>query len=583
MGKGTDKLYITQSEWSSTDSHGASRGAQSGGSKADASFRRLPFNYCALSLQPYEHPVCTPAGTTFDLLNILPWLKKHGTNPVDGSPLDAKDLIKMNMAKNTDEEYWDPISSKIFTNNTHIVVIKPSGNVYAFETVDKFNIKAKFWRDLQTDEQFTRKDVITIQDPQNLASRDMSLFKYLKEGTSTLTDEQEAERANPLNNINLGNMGSNAKVLAAKEAVAKAREARAIAAAAAGGAGGSSKAAAKSTGGSSASAGKAAASASKAAVPYNAAKHTTGKAAASFTSTGMSVHTGAERALLTEEEYMLKPKVVKIKGYARISTNLGNLNVELHTEWAPKAVYNFVKLAEKGYYNGTVFHRNIKSFMIQGGDPTGTGRGGASYWGKNFDDELQGPHTHDARGVLSMANKGKNTNSSQFFIIYRPQAHLDRKHTVFGQVVGGTDVLDRMETAPTDSSDRPTREIKIEEVVVFVNPFEEFQKARVQKEEDEKTAEEVKRAGGTEDDKTTWTGKRLRTAGEGKGSGSGSGSGGGGVGVGKYLAAARAAAAEEEDEIVEVVEEEEDEMSYYQEPVKKKAKSKGGFGNFDNW
>ncbi|EGX53839.1 hypothetical protein AOL_s00004g498 [Orbilia oligospora ATCC 24927] len=572
MGKGTDKLYITQSEWSSTDSHGASRGARTGKSD-DATFRRLPFNYCALSLQPYEHPVCTATGVVFDLINILPWLKKHGTNPVDGSKLESKDLIKMHMSKNTDDEYWDPIASKIFTNNTHIVVIKTSGNVYAYETVEKFNIKAKFWRDLQTDEEFTRKDVITIQDPQNLAGRDMSNFKYLKDGTSTLTDEQEAERANPLNDINLGNIGSSAKVLAAKAAVAKAREARAVQQAQ-----GQSKAGSSGTSGSK---GKAVASMpAKPAMPYNAAKHTTGKAAASFTSTGVSVHTAADRALLTEEEFMLKPKVVKIKGYARVSTNLGNLNVELHTEWAPKAVYNFIKLAEKGYYNDTVFHRNIRNFMIQGGDPTGTGRGGTSYWGKNFDDEVQGPHTHDARGVLSMANKGKNTNGSQFYILYRPQAHLDRKHTVFGKVVGGLDVLDRMETTPVDSSDRPTKEIKIEEIVVFVNPFEEFQRERIQKEEDEKTAEEVKRAGGTEDDKTTWTGKRLRTAGDGQSGKSGTG----GLGVGKYLAAAKASASKaavEEDEIVEVIED--DDTSYYQEPIRKKVKGSGGFGNFDNW
>jgi len=151
----------------------------------------------------------------------------------------------------------------------------------------------------------------------------------------------------------------------------------------------------------------------KAPAPYNAAIHTTGKAAASFTSTSFTPHTGAERAILSEEDYMLKPKRVKVKGYARIATNLGNLNVELSPEFAPKAVYNFVKLAQKGYYNGVSFHRNIRNFMIQGGDPTGTGRGGTSYWGKNFNDELEGPLKHDAKGVLAMANKGKNTNSSQ--------------------------------------------------------------------------------------------------------------------------------------------------------------------------
>ena len=114
---------------------------------------------------------------------------------------------------------------------------------------------------------------------------------------------------------------------------------------------------------------------------------------------------------------MLKPKRVKNKGYARIQTSLGDVNVELQTEYAPRAVWNFVQLAKKGYYKGVEFHRNIRNFMIQGGDPTGTGKGGTSIWGKNFNDEFDGPLTHDARGMVSMANKGKNTNSSQLWVI----------------------------------------------------------------------------------------------------------------------------------------------------------------------
>ena len=87
-------------------------------------------------------------------------------------------------------------------------------------------------------------------------------------------------------------------------------------------------------------------------------------------------------------------------GYARIDTNLGHLNIELLPEYAPRAVWNFVKLAQKGYYRNTIFHRNIKGFMIQGGDPTGTGRGGQSIWAKPFNDEFEGPNLHNARGIL---------------------------------------------------------------------------------------------------------------------------------------------------------------------------------------
>ena len=208
--------------------------------------------------------------------------------------------------------------------------------------------------------------------------------------------------------INLQAAGSTAKILAAKAAVAKAREAKA------GSTDPNYNPAVKSlTPTIPSTVMKQTSIKSKAELPYNAAIHTTGKAAISLTSTAFTPHTSGERALLSEEDYMLKPKRVKVKGYARIATNRGDLNVELSPEWAPRAVYNFVKLAQKGYYSGGIFHRNIRNFMIQGGDPTGTGKGGTSFWGKNFNDELEGPLKHDARGVLSMANKGKNTNSSQ--------------------------------------------------------------------------------------------------------------------------------------------------------------------------
>jgi peptidyl-prolyl cis-trans isomerase-like protein 2 len=203
--------------------------------------------------------------------------------------------------------------------------------------------------------------------------------------------------------------------------------------------------------------------------------------------------------------------------------------------------------------------------MIQGGDPTGTGKGGTSIWGKNFQDEFDGPLTHDSRGVVSMANKGKNTNSSQFFITYKPAKHLDRKHTIFGRVVGGMEVLSKLENVPVDSASRPLDDIIMENIVVFVDPFEEFQKQKHAKDEQEKEREEIKKQGGTEDDKTTWTGKRIRDDGtlvpnESYG------------GVGKYLKVATDSSTGKyiaDNELLA-------------EPIKKKAKS-GGFGNFDSW
>lgn len=328
---------------------------------------------------------------------------------MDGSPLKSSDLIKLNIAKNESGEYVDPVTYKVLTDNTHIVALRNTGNVFAWDTVERLNIKGKLWRDLVTDEEFSRKDIITLQDPQNIESRNLSSFNYLKEGESALTEEQIREREDVSNHVNVNALGNAAKILKAKEAVAKARAERAQRAESAAASKGLTKpgtnAAAVSQKTASHQAGKP--------IPYNAARHTTGLAAASFTSTGMTPHTSAELALLSDEEYMLKRGRVKQKGYARISTTLGDVNLELHTEYAPKAVWNFIKLAKKGYYKDVTFHRNIKGFMIQGGDPTGTGRGGESIWGKYFNDEFEGPLKHDSRGTLSMANKGKNTNSSQ--------------------------------------------------------------------------------------------------------------------------------------------------------------------------
>lgn len=123
---------------------------------------------------------------------------------------------------------------------------------------------------------------------------------------------------------------------------------------------------------------------------------------------------------------------------ATIETNRGNIEVELHPQYAPKTVNNFVFLSREGFYDGVKFHRVISNFVIQGGDPTGTGSGGPGY---RFEDETSGNPLKHGTGSLSMANAGPNTNGSQFFVTHSPQPHLDGKHTVFGTVIKGQDVV----------------------------------------------------------------------------------------------------------------------------------------------
>jgi cyclophilin family peptidyl-prolyl cis-trans isomerase len=144
--------------------------------------------------------------------------------------------------------------------------------------------------------------------------------------------------------------------------------------------------------------------------------------------------------------------------HATMTTSEGPITIELFDEDAPKTVANFKKLAGDGFYDGLIFHRVIKDFMIQGGCPQGTGTGGPGY---TFEDEFNDHKV--VRGALAMANAGPNTNGSQFFLVTTPEASwLDGKHTVFGQITEGMDVVDKIEATPTDARDKPVEDIRIE-------------------------------------------------------------------------------------------------------------------------
>ncbi|MBL3731476.1 peptidylprolyl isomerase [Lysinibacillus sp. HST-98] len=177
-----------------------------------------------------------------------------------------------------------------------------------------------------------------------------------------------------------------------------------------------------------------------------------------------------------------------------MNTTLGAIKIKLFPEHAPKTVENFLGHAKSGYYNGIIFHRVIQDFMIQGGDPTGTGMGGESIWGNSFEDEFS-EQLFNLRGALSMANAGPNTNGSQFFIVQMKhlpsdmlrqlqgagfpeeiiEAYaqnggtpwLDHKHTVFGHVVEGMDIVDKIADVEKDFRDKPLEDVKIESITVF--------------------------------------------------------------------------------------------------------------------
>ena len=145
-----------------------------------------------------------------------------------------------------------------------------------------------------------------------------------------------------------------------------------------------------------------------------------------------------------------------------LETTQGNITLELFPKIAPKAVENFITHVKDGYYNGIVFHRIIKGFMIQGGDPTGTGRGGKSIWNKPFEDEFSPNVVFNKKGILAMANAGPRTNGSQFFITTVPTPHLNGRHTIFGEVKSGYDNVRKLEAVRvTSRGNRPLEEQKI--------------------------------------------------------------------------------------------------------------------------
>lgn len=148
----------------------------------------------------------------------------------------------------------------------------------------------------------------------------------------------------------------------------------------------------------------------------------------------------------------------------QIETTMGVIEAELFAKEAPKTVDNFVKLAEKGFYNGIIFHRVIPDFMIQTGDPTGTGMGGPGY---QFEDEFSPKLRHDTAGILSMANAGPNTNGSQFFITVAATPWLDNRHAIFGRVTKGLEVAEQISMVNRDRRDKPVKEIKMTKVTII--------------------------------------------------------------------------------------------------------------------
>jgi len=337
---------------------------------------------------------------------------------------------------------------KEFTDFSHIVAIATSGNVYSYDAIEMLNIKPKFWKDLLTNEPFTKKDVITIQDPNNYNYKDVSQYYFIQNGLM-----KKEVKDDPMKNItpNIISEQIFGEIRQQEEEDKKKKEEL---------------------------------EKNQESIDPNSSMKKVlklnGSSSATFTSSSFTPR--------LEEQIVFEPKITTKKGFVSIVTNYGALNFTLHCDLTPLTCENFLTHCENEYYNNFTFHRSIKNFVLQGGDPLGTGHGGESIWKHSFPDEFHQSLKHEGNGVLSMANNGSGTNGSQFFITYKSAPHLDNKHTVFGNLLGGKEILKQLEKIETDENDKPLEKITILQTIVYYNPFspEEIEKENEEKKEQEK-------------------------------------------------------------------------------------------------
>jgi peptidyl-prolyl cis-trans isomerase-like protein 2 len=426
-------------------------------SSMDQVQRTLPFTHCALTLVAFETPVCNSAGIVFENESILNFVMRHKKDPTTGAPMTSRDLISLNMDKDEEGNYQCPVLTKPFADHTKIVaIVQPSrteANVYSWEAYQELNVKPKNWEDLISGAKFDKqKDVIILNDPLNEEfhrRRDINSFWHVSNARElekdvalgTVQHTKTAERIlEQLSKSKLEN--KKAKALIPKETTTVDTKNRTF---------------------------KVLAS------DVTGVEQTSGKTSSSFTSTGMDVWQDSNQREATEEEILQAQFRVmcaaKKKGRVKLHTTMGVLTLELHCDVAPRTCANFLALCQAGRYNGTKCHRIIPSFMIQLGksnDDTD-----ASIWGGAFPDEFDDRLKHSDSGVLAMAHSGPGTNRQQFYLTFHSCNHLDRKHSVFGFVSDGKDVLEMMRKVPTDKKDRPVEEIAIISTEIILNPAEE--------------------------------------------------------------------------------------------------------------
>ena len=470
-----------------------------------AMHQKLALYHCALTLQKIKgQPCCSNLGdgTVFDMDNILPFIDQYHLHPVTGEkPFERSNLIPLHFSFHDNGQMFCPVTLKTLNQNSHIVAIATSGNVYSYEAVKNtvLNVEdpsVKMHDLLDENIEFTKRDIITLQNPKDMSSlRDINQFYHFKHGLAVTGGDDDNQGINKTQAMKkildqvtpTSASGQQRETSGESKPQVDTKKTQKEGATL-------TKTTQKTTPAKKATANVVTTSQSRASALTSSAVNVVNRTFANKEDQLAADKVKEFRSQKFQQYERIKKKLKKSKqkSYVALHTSMGDINLELYPYLVPQTCDNFLGLCEKGYYDGTIFHRLISNFMIQGGDPTGTGRGGESLWGENFKDEFHTSLKHDKPGILSMANRGKDTNGSQFFITFKATPHLDNKHTVFGCVVGGMDTLLQMQLVPTDAkTSKPLTPITIEGVTVHNNPFaeDEAQQKRITEREREQNRE----------------------------------------------------------------------------------------------
>lgn len=485
--------------------------------------KALPFACCALTLTPFENPVCTimdddshhqpKYAVVFDNAALMEYVLKHQRDPVTGKALKSSQIIRLHMDQDTEGRWQCPILTKPFADHSKIVAVLVDNNnnkskstknlapslpteayVYSYEAYQELNVKTKNWTDLTTGHKFhPKRDVLLLNDPNDpilQSKRDISSFWHTQHKRDTLAAAAAASgKASGTTNIKKSvtatrimeqlEKNKQQQQIQEREASAKRKEMEQI----------------PSSSMYAASKNQQQRSYKVLAKDVTGIELTEGKAAGSLTSTSMAVsHRNADREATPEELLQSYFRILKTtykgeqgKGYVKLILRFDHHNasanatvellLELHCDIAPRTCMNFLGLCRENHYDGTIFHRIIPGFMMQGGKAPADQKD-TNYWGDTgFQDEFDDRLKHTEPGILSMANAGPNTNFQQFFVTFQACPHLDRKHSVFGQVVDGMDrILDQIGRIQTDKKDRPRGvDITIVKTEIITDPVQEVQ------------------------------------------------------------------------------------------------------------